>query len=146
MRDGECVSVGLRGGAPVGREGGRGIRCLYRDSHTTSIFNPLTRCLSALLIDGDHVEEQCALTESGSIKSRGHFHAQQIYLNVSDERQGINTRVVRYIRPAIECGCYCACFFFFFLFTPATRARIKKKKKKRKGKKKCRRSRRSARC
>lgn len=108
--DERCATVNVSAGGFAGGRP-RGVRRLYKDSHTTSIFNPLTRCLSALLIDGDHVEEQCTLMESGSIKSRGHFHAQQIYSNVSDERQGRNARVRLHIRPAIERGCYCACFF-----------------------------------
>lgn len=68
--DERCATVnvsawGFAGGRP------RGGRRLYRDNHTASIFNPLTRCLSALLIDGDHVEEQRTLMESGSIKNHG---------------------------------------------------------------------------
>lgn len=38
--------------------------------------------------EGVHVEEQCTLIEIRSIKSRGHFHAQQIYLNAPDGKAG----------------------------------------------------------
>lgn len=68
-QDERCGGEEGGGGFAGGRL--RGVRRLCKDSHTTSIFNPLTRCLSALLIDGDHVEEQCTLMESGSIKITG---------------------------------------------------------------------------
>lgn len=82
---GECASVGFRGGEGVPAF----VWGQPHHLHFRAINLMFVRFANRLWgwggwEEGVHVEEQCTLMEISSIKSRGHFHAQQIYLNAPD--------------------------------------------------------------